>query len=331
MQRRFGVAATKSVLGSLEPLLQCRPGALVATLPAENGCALGRWKEILEEVDALMVVGPREIAPRSALPGPLIRDRCGRPVVVSWLPDMGPEGLARFARTVARVEARAGGVGPVALLSQWERRALFLVRRMERSLAHRSIVPVVRWSGERIRRETLLAGLGAGPGLTLYVGHGRSVGWAGYSGLRTRHLERIDGEPSGFVVSASCDTASRQNVGLSFTEAWVTRGRAVAALGAVERTQHLHNRRWMRLLCASLIEGGSTVDEVVRAAFSDRPESAVSYRLIGDPIAALRGAPGAWPLMRAVDAPCPSDGALVEREAIRSPRIHRATARIAST
>jgi len=323
MSVRFGVAATTEELVSLAPLLNIRPDTACLRLASERDRQSECWRELLDEVDGLLVVGDPRRAPRATLPGILARDRGGRPVVLSWVPNLGVAALTRFASTAAEVSTRPAGIGPVALLSQWDRRALFVVRRTERFFERHGSVPFVRWSGERIHREALLDALGSGPGVALYAGHGRSIGWSGYASIGARHVRNLSGRPCGLVVSAACQTASRCLVALSFAEAWVTTGRAAASVGAVEATTHESNRHWVTRFCVALTEGAATVDRAVVAAFQDDPVANASHRLIGDPIAAMSGAADAWSKMQAVHAPGPPGGAVIERPALGGMRIGR--------
>jgi hypothetical protein len=143
-----------------------------------------------------------------------------------------------------------------------------------------------RWTAYEVDRDTVALRLGRGPGLAVYVGHGRPVGWVGYAGLRAHHLE--PDEPVGALVSLTCQTASRRRTGLSFAEALPLRGVAAATLGAVGPTLHTANARWaLRLTRAAAT--AATVGELI-AAIAPHDPAAASYRLIGDPTAPLADA-----------------------------------------
>ena len=166
-----------------------RPGPVEALCEAAAGA------------EGLLLVDDRRRAPRTALPGPFLLDPSGRAVPAGWLPDLGPE-LEVFARAAARVQRRSGPPGPLAVLGQWEPRYLQLAGRLEANLCRggEPPFPVFRWTSERITRADVVSGLRLGLGLGIYFGHGRPRGWAGYHGLRARHLVEAGGEPLGAAL-----------------------------------------------------------------------------------------------------------------------------------
>lgn len=298
------LAAPRSALGPLRALVReherAREVRVVDPGPPEalREAALG--------AEGLLLVGDRRRSPRTALPGPFLSDPGGRLVPAGWLPDLGAE-LEVFARAAARVQRRDGPVGPVALLGQREPRFLQLAGRMEANLLAGAAAPfaILRWTSERITRHDLVGGLRLGLGAGVYFGHGRPAGWAGYHGLRARHVVEASGEPLGALLSVTCLTANRYRVGLSFSEAIVAGGAAAAAVGAVAQVAHIDNMRWMLGLAEALRAGERGLGRALLAAAPPDPRLHAPYHILGDPLALLAGtAEGARRAAR-VFAPAP--------------------------
>jgi hypothetical protein len=299
----FVLAAQRAALGPLRPLVlaheRFREVRVVEPGPVEALC------EAAADADGLLLVGDRRRAPRTALPGPFLVDPSGRAVPAGWLPDLGP-GLDIFAKAAARVQRRSGPPGPLAVLGQWEPRYIQLAGRLEANLRRggASPFPILRWTSERITRSDLVDGLRLGLGVGIYFGHGRPSGWAGYHGLRARHLVEAAGEPLGVLFSVTCLTANRHRVGLSFSEAVVTGGAAAAAVGAVDLVAHVDNMRWMLGLADALRSGESRLGPALLAA-STQSVSQTPYRIVGDPLALLAGTAEGARRAERVFAPAP--------------------------
>ena len=299
----FVVAAREAALGPLRPLLReherSREVRVVEPGPVEE------LREAAAGAEGLLLVGDRRRAPRTVLPGPFLVDPSGRSVPAGWLPDLG-SGLEVFAKAAARVQRRTGPPGPLAVLGQWEPRYLKLAGRLEANLCDGGEPPfrVLRWTSERITRSDVVQGLRLGLGIGIYFGHGRPLGWAGYHGLRARHLVEAGGEPLGALFSVTCLTANRRRVGLSFSEAAVAGGAAAAAVGAVDLVAHLDNMRWMLGLADALRSGESRLGAALLAA-APRAMPQTPYRIIGDPLALLAGTAAGARRAERVFAPAP--------------------------
>lgn len=244
-----------------------------------------RLGSLAGESGAVLVIGPRNRSPRTVLPGPVVWTG-DRAVPVAWLPRTSFADLRTFAVAAAAVHARSrGGSRTLAVLGERHPRfdrlaeGILRVAREDRSGA---LVPR-RWTAYDVDRADLARRLGRGPGLAVYVGHGRPIGWVGYAGLRIHHLSAA--EPVGAIVSLTCKTASRRRTGLSFAEALPLHGIAAAALGAVGPTLHTANARWAVRLTRAAAAASSIGDLIVASATGD--PSDVSYRLLGDPTAPL--------------------------------------------
>jgi len=260
---------------------------------------------LADEADAVLVVGARHRSPRTVLPGPVVRARDGRAVPVAWLPDTGPAALGRFAIAAARVHerARSDRTDPrtVLVLSQRHRKFGDLADRMVRVLEDDGgdAVRCRRMTAYDVHRDDLVESMSTGPALSVYVGHGRSIGWVGYAGLRAHHVgTHVDPDwlPGGAVLSLTCRTASRHRTGLSFAEAIPLGGVAAAALGAVGPTLHTANARWA-LRVGRALGSVTTIGQLLAAVAPHDPEAG-AYRLLGDPTAPLLDDPA-----RAVAAP----------------------------
>ena len=238
-----------------------------------------------DDLEAALVAGPARRAPAIVLEGPFALDRRGRRVPVAWLPITSPAVLRRFAAAAARVHRRARERTTVAVLGQWHPRYLHLADRIEKLLDRR--VRTFRWTSEVIGREELVQALGSGLGLAIYVGHGRSIGWVGYRGLRARHFDSFCGEPLGGVVSLCCQTASRHRTELSYAESLPLQGITAASFGAVTETRHTDNTRWAVRICDTLASGVDTLGDLIARAAPPNLSATTPYRLIGDPLAPL--------------------------------------------
>ena len=248
--------------------------------------------EVARGADAVLVAGPRNRAPSTVLPGPVVLDD-GRTVPVAWLPLVDDSSTARFAEAAATVHARAAGRRTLAVLGQRLSRYEDLAGRIVRLASSHG--PVCRWTSYDVVRDDLVAGLRRGPALAVYVGHGRSIGWVGYAGLRPHHFPATPAAPVGAVLSLACRTASRQRTGLSFSEALVVRGIAASAVGATGPTLHTANARWA-LRVADGAARAATVGELVATAAAADPH-ADRYRIVGDPTAPLLDDPAFDPLL----------------------------------
>lgn len=236
-------------------------------------------------IDALLLAGAARRAPATVLPGPFLIDRTGRRVPAAWLPLRNATANQRFAACAARVHRRAGTERGLALFSQWHPQYLRVADRID-SLV-RARWQTFRWTGDLITREGLVEAMGSGLGLGVYLGHGRSVGWVGYHGVRGHHFDTFDAEPMGALMSLCCRTASRCRTGLSYAEALPLRGVAAASFGATSDTLHSDNTRWAVGVCDALSAGVTTIGELVVRAAPASPSACSPYRLIGDPLAPL--------------------------------------------
>jgi hypothetical protein len=251
---------------------------------------------------AVLAVVPRARAPRTLLPGPTVRDADGRLVPVGLVPYRDEASLARFARAARTVHARSRGAHErtVAILGQRTPRARDLASRIERNALRHSDRLLLRWTADEMMQEDLVAGMGLGLAMAVYVGHGRPKGWTAYRGLRAHHLEDLP-EPVGAVISLTCLTASRRRTGLSFSEALVLQGSAAATVGAVRPTEHRLNARWAVHLSHWIGGPARTVADLVTGV-AGLADTARLYRIIGDPLAPLLDAPGAHAQARRLTA-----------------------------
>ncbi|HET9441757.1 MAG TPA: C25 family cysteine peptidase, partial [Acidimicrobiales bacterium] len=300
MAVRVAVVAAAPALAALGPLLDAyRAGGAVVDGVDPGAGGVPAPEALLETAgaaDAVVLVVPRARSPRTVVPGPTLPGAGGGRVPVGVVADVGPEGLSRFATAAAAVHRRphaaAAPSASVAVLAQRDPRYLDLAERILRLLGESApATPRFTWTGAELIRDDLVAGLGTGLGLAVYVGHGRPIGWVGYRGTRAHHLGDLD-HPVGAVLSLACSTASRRRTGLSFAEALPLQGSAAACLGAVGPTRHIDNARWALRLVQGVAAGCRSVGELVALA---EPESTIgrAYRILGDPLAPLADEPGA--------------------------------------
>jgi len=270
------------------------------------------WARELDDVAGVLLVDSRRRTPRTVLPGPFVSTAGGRRVPVGFVPQVAGDDLERFATAAAEVQERTvdlGAAGPLAFLGQWDDHVTRMVGRSLRILGDSApATQVLFWTADRIVRRDLLVALRNGLGLTLYFGHGRPYGWAGYHGLHNRHLVHARGRPTGAMISLTCHTANRFQVALSFAESVVLHGVAAAAFGAVRPTRTVDNWWWGTSLCEEFTrEPGIALGQLIVRSCPPRPEQWEAYRILGDPLAPLIGAPGAAAACRAVFAPAPDE------------------------
>jgi hypothetical protein len=307
------LAAPRSALPALQPLVDAHAARRPVRLLLRGTPEVPPLEEIageLESASGALIVGDRRRSPRSVLPGPFLSTPTGRKVPAGWLPLSDSSSVKRFAAAAAEVQCRTGAAGPFAFLGQWDSQ---VVRMMGRSLNilrgsdDQPQIPVFWWTADRIVRRDLLCALQIGLGAAIYFGHGRPYGWAGYHGLHTRHLEYAQGRPAGAVLSLTCHTASRRRVGTSFAESIVLGGIAAAAFGAVSATQTVDNWWWGASVCEAMTAQASTLGDLLLRACPPRPAAVTHYRILGDPLARLLGAPGACEKAAQIWAPAAHD------------------------
>jgi hypothetical protein len=289
------LAGATSSLSRLEPLIEAhraqRPVHIVA-----HSDAIG---SVLNEAAGVLVVGG------TAPPEVFMRAPNGTRIPVGWLPD-AKDRLACYARAAAEVQARTDTNASVALLGEFDPRALALVSRVAAALP--ADAATFQWTAERLSQAALIEALGCGPGLALYFGHAVAGGWAGYGGFGCNAISRVArGRPIGALMSIACSAASRPRRGFSFCEEAVLSGACAAAFGARGRTLHHANAdlglALARVLAASPVP---TLGALLLAA-SPADRALHRYRIIGDPLARLLGAPGSIAAARSVFAPAPDD------------------------
>jgi hypothetical protein len=255
-------------------------------IPGENYIG-----NIAKGFNALMVVGDSRFAPRSVISKPfIVLD--GTKIPVAWLPVRNSGSLLKFVNAASSVQMRKRKTVAVGLLSQRLPKYLQVADKMENELKRQSAKnKSFRWTSELVYPEDMLNGVNCGIGAAIYIGHGRPVGWAGYFGIRMHHLIDFINEPAGAIISLCCHTASRRNVGISFSENLVMEGVSASAFGATQSTLFSDNTRWAVNICKSLSKGVTTIGELVVDAAPMSPSSVNSYRLIGDPFAPLFSTP----------------------------------------
>ncbi|MFT3702668.1 MAG: C25 family cysteine peptidase [Agriterribacter sp.] len=239
---------------------------------------------LTSNVEAVLVVGKKMYAPSTVLPGPFLLAG-EQKVPAAWLPLQKEEDVFIFIETLKKVHQRKKYAAGMALLAQWHPRYLRLTERMCDLLEED--ISVFKWTGDIIRREDVLTALGSGLGMGIYFGHGRSIGWVGYYGMRSHHFKDFNGNPMGCVLSLCCRTASRKRTGLSYAESLPLMGVSAATFGAIRETRHTDNMKWAIRICAALNNGVDNLGELLLHAAPPNIEAVEHYRIIGDPFAPL--------------------------------------------
>jgi hypothetical protein len=237
--------------------------------------------------DAVMLAGDSRFSPQKVISKPFITID-DKKIPVGWLPVKDAETLSRFINTASEIQKRKKNRVAVGLLSQRTSQYLQVIEKMEKELKGQSKeITSFRWTSELVFPEDMLMGINCGIGAAIYVGHGRPVGWSGYFGIRMQHFIDFANEPVGSVLSLCCNTASRKNVGVSFSENLVMEGISASAFGAIRTTLFSDNTRWAVNVCHSLGKGITTIGDLITDAAPMSKSGITSYRLIGDPLAPL--------------------------------------------
>lgn len=310
-QGSWVVAGPAEALVRLDPLIAARRNRqpVMVIERAAGTPLLPSEREIPEDAEGILAIGPRRCSPRRGLPGLWLHTHTGRRVPVGWLPDSGVA-LHDYAQTAVRILERADAERTLIVLGQWEDRFLRVGMRTQRWMErHDEEAPGFLWTADRISRTDMLGGWSQGPALAVYFGHGRPRGWAGYHGVRTDHFERPWPEPTGALLALCCENASRWRTGLSFAEGLVLKGVVGAVFAAVTKTRHEDNRRWGPALCEAYTEHRpATLAELVeKAEVPAALRESGPYRFIGDPLMPLRGATGVARRSAQVFAPAAED------------------------
>jgi hypothetical protein len=286
-KRRWCVTGGASALAAVAPLIEARTAIGAVGV-------IGAGAPLPDDAGAVLRLGGPP--PQS----PFITRGDGGRAVVGWLPEAESPSLERFARAAARVVQRltwASIPRPLALLAQWDDRALALADALEPLLG----ASALRWTAERVARRDLVEGLGCGVAAAVYVGHALRWGWVGYGGVTAGELAAAVLEPLGCVLSIACDTALADDAVPSFAAALPLAGACAATLGASGKTLHESNRALAHAVCAALPAAPSLADVLLAV-----PESALAgYVVRGDPAAPIASSLGARERAGALYAPAP--------------------------
>lgn len=304
-----GTAELAALKGWWQAVRKIRP-VRVLQLEISNKKDLASLEPYLEDASCVVVAGHYRRSPRNMVPGLFLRDRNMRQVPIGWVPvRLGR--MRTFFRTQIMLLRRGFSPeltpGPHLLLGQWEERSLRMANRTYRAISEgESGISVYNWMSNRLGREELVDGLTCGAGSAFYFGHARPKGWSGYHGIRLRHLHSAPNHPVGAILSLTCDLANRHHVGESFAEGLVTRGICGASVAAICATRNIDNLEWATGLSKTL------ANTPIRHLSQWLTQTEVShsgiyspYRLIGDPMVSICGAPCSVEACATIEAPDP--------------------------
>ncbi|HEY7130661.1 MAG TPA: hypothetical protein VH440_00335 [Candidatus Limnocylindrales bacterium] len=276
------------------------------------------WRDLADDSSAILVIrSDDDRSPGWEPPGPIVRNRAGRAVPVGLLWGGQIAAAAAAADTLAdRSATGPSGAGPVALLGPGRGRARDVFDAVEASWARSTRVAApIRWTAERLGWEELRAGLGAGLGAALYLGHGTPDAWPAYGGLTPERLRDAvrapGGEPMGAMLALTCNGAGRDVHAErgSFAGRLVSEVVAGSVLAAVGLVDHAVDRHLAHATLAAIAGGARTMGDVLVAAASDPrlADRLGPYRILGDPRTSIVGPAAAWDRARTVRAAGPSD------------------------
>lgn len=237
------------------------------------------------DVDAAVLVVPRRRGSRRLLPGPVV---AGVPVGVLQADDCG------------RLPSASGRPDPTA---RWVVAAMaknVFLRPSDDWATRLAVVhPVSDLRADRARRDDLLDGLAAGPGVVLYAGHGSPRGWAGYQALRIEHVNDAQcssAAAAGLVVAFACKTLARHRARWPFGSSLVETGAARAYLAPATTVFTADAERLADIVVDLLVDLGSSparVCDLMRLIEGAVQRDAAArrawatFRLIGDPLTPL--------------------------------------------
>jgi hypothetical protein len=237
--------------------------------------------------DSVMILVPAGRAPSTLVSGPLLHLK-GKKIPLALVPVSNERSLKNFVDAAVEIHQRINTNSPVIFLAQQLPRYLKVTDKILQELENDpGKINTCKWTSDVIFPGDMLYGINQGSGLSVYMGHGRTTGWAGYSGVRSHHLNHFKNKPSAAIFSICCWTAGRKNVKRSFCEMLLQEGIAATALGAIKPTLFTDNTRWAINLSAALQNGVSTVGELIVNSCPVNMNASKTYRLFGDPTVPL--------------------------------------------
>jgi hypothetical protein len=242
----------------------------------------------ISKVDSVLCIDSADRIPHTLFNGPLLNVENGKKIPIGLVPLFDENDLQKFVKTAVAVHERESGPLRIAILAQRLRRYIDLATRIESLVKQKRKKAAFRWTGDLVFQEDMILGLKSGIGVAIYVGHGRSVGWAGYYGTRIHHFTQQKGLQLGALLSVCCLTAKRKNDEQSFAEAVIFNDIASSSLGAIKETLFTDNTRWVIRICESLNQGARTIGELLVESCPPNPANENHYRLFGDPMAPLQ-------------------------------------------
>jgi hypothetical protein len=239
-------------------------------------------------MDALLILYHHSLPPSKVCDGPVLEWQ-GKLIAQAIFPVIDLDSIKCFAKNLKKVHLKQNTLRHVAILGQWDDRYLRLADQIEATLK-KSAIASTKWTADIILREDMVAGLGKGVGVAIYVGHGVSTGWEGFRGTGKKHFEPHVFKPVHALFQLCCSTGGRRYTNCSFSEFLFLRGKVLATLCAVSKTLHTDNIRWAVNISFAISKNVHCIGELITQSL---PQKAVlkKYRLIGDPFAPLKSSP----------------------------------------
>lgn len=244
-------------------------------------------KNIAKEADAVIAFAPSSRSPHTLVEAPFIKRESGKMIPVSIVPHASKKSIEQFVDTACAIHNRKKTNVNVSLLCQRLPRYLGVTQKINTHLKKDKKIKCNNWQGDIIYTEDALFGLNAGGALSMYMGHGRSKGWVGYRGVQLNELKLFANKPNAAILSLCCETASRSNVHLSFSEELIMNGISAFSLGATRKTLFSDNARWAIAISNELLKRHITIGELLTHAIPVNSKAYSKYRLFGDPTVPL--------------------------------------------
>lgn len=249
--------------------------------------AIDKIKSRAQYNDAVIAFAPASRSPYTLISQPFLEYKKNKKIPISLVPVISDESLKKFIETACSIHNRKKMPTNVSVMCQRIPRYLNVTQKIVKELSESDKLKCMNWQGDIIYPEDALFGINAGGALTVYMGHGRAKGWAGYRGIQLQEMEMFANKPNAAVLSLCCETASRRNVQLSFSEELILNGLSGFALGAARKTLFTDNARWAVSISKEIRKGHKTVGSLLTSAIPVNTKSYSSYRFFGDPTVPL--------------------------------------------
>lgn len=264
--------------------------------PSKRGKDPYQIKKVIQESNmdfqGIILVVPKGLSPKAVIPYPIID---GTPIGIlfaSLLTDISPwlKGVKKTFRSSPSRWAIAA-----MLRDEWLKLGENIIQQCKK----REGVIVEDLMSDETNTNELCHALTGGLMLSVYVGHGRSIGLCGYRGLRWHHIKSVPNKRTlGTFVAFSCDTLKWEGQP-SFGQQMVMGGRSNTYVGAVNSISLDGNEKLAKQFSKILVDPDTLTigDAMVKLSIFTNSNQLCSsinikedfsaFRLLGNPLQPL--------------------------------------------